>query len=98
MRSSSSEANCPVIAISARTCCGACARSWPMMLAVPSSGRSQRRQHAHQRGLAGAVGPENGEDHAARHVEIDAVDGAQVAEALDEAACVNGGMVEFMDG
>ena len=54
-------------------------------------GPRQRRQHAHQRRLAGAVRAEDGEDHAARHVEVDAVDGAQVAEPLDEAARVDGG-------
>ena len=51
----------------------------------------QRGQHAHQRGLAGAVGTEDGEDHAARHVEVDAVDGAKITERLDEPARLNGG-------
>jgi hypothetical protein len=50
----------------------------------------ERGQHAHERGLAGAVGTENGEDHAARHVEVYAIDGAQCAEALGEAARVDG--------
>ena len=50
----------------------------------------QRCQHAHQRRLAGAVGAEDGEYHAPRHFEIDAVNGTQIAEALDEAACLNG--------
>ena len=38
------------------------------------------------RGLAGAVGAEDAEDLAAAHLEVDAVDGAQVAEGLDQAA------------
>ena len=51
----------------------------------------QRGQHAHERGLAGAVGAEDREDHAARHVEVDAVDGAQAPKLLDESARVDGG-------
>ena len=86
VRSSSSEANWPVMAIAARTSCGAATRSWPMTRRRPRIRRGQRREHAHQRRLAGAVRAENGEDHAARHVEVDAVDGAHLAEALDEAA------------
>jgi hypothetical protein len=54
-------------------------------------GLGERRKHAHQRGLAGAVGPENREDHAARHDQIDVVDGAQIAEGLDHAARRNRG-------
>ena len=34
--------------------------------------RRQRCQHAHQRGLAGAVRPEDREDRPARHLEVDA--------------------------
>ena len=49
-------------------------------------GTGERRQHAHQRRLAGAVGPEDGEDHPARHGEIDAVDGAERSERLDQTA------------
>ncbi len=53
-------------------------------------GPRQRRQHAHERGLAGAVRAEDGENHAARHFEIDAVDRAQVSETLHEAARLDG--------
>ena len=43
-------------------------------------------EHAHERGLPGAVRPENREDHAARHIEVDPVDRPHRAEALDETA------------
>ena len=43
-------------------------------------------EHADRRGLAAAVGAEEAEDLAASHVEVDAVDGGEVAEALGQAA------------
>jgi hypothetical protein len=52
----------------------------------PAIRRRQRREHAHQRGLSGAVRPQDPEDQAARHIEIDAVDRAHIPEVLDEAA------------
>jgi hypothetical protein len=39
-------------------------------------------QHPNRRGLAGAVGPEQTEHRAFRHLEVDAVEGRQVAVAL----------------
>src|SRR5262245_43598716 len=47
-------------------------------------GGSKCRQHPHQRRLAGAVRPENGENHAARNIEIDAVDSTDLTKAFDE--------------
>ena len=44
----------------------------------------ERREHPEHRGLAGAVGAEHTEDLAASHLEVDPVDGALVAELLDE--------------
>ena len=49
----------------------------------------QRRQHLDRRGLAGAVRAEEREDLAGAHVERHAVDGAHVAERLDEVFDVN---------
>ena len=48
--------------------------------------RQQRRQHADQRRLAGAVRAEQAEDLAFLDGEADAVDGGEVAELLDDAA------------
>ena len=44
------------------------------------------------RGLAGSVGPEQGEDLAGGHAEIQAVDGGELPMADDEALDVDGGM------
>ena len=52
--------------------------------------RQQRREHPEHRGLAGAVGAEHAEDLAAAYLEVDAVDGAEVAEGLDEPGGVDG--------
>ena len=46
----------------------------------------QRRQHPAERGLARAVGSEQAEQFAAPHLEVDVVDGGEVAEALSEFA------------
>ena len=47
--------------------------------------RHRAGDHIEQRGLAGAVRPDHGEDRALRHVEADAVDGDQAAKALADA-------------
>ena len=47
--------------------------------------REQRGEHLEHRGLAGAVGSEDAEDLAAAYLQVDAVDGPQVAEGLHEA-------------
>ena len=52
--------------------------------------RQQRREHPQHRGLAGAVRSEDAEDLALAHLEVDAVDGAQVAELLHQSARVDG--------
>ena len=44
------------------------------------------RDQVHQRGLPGAVRPDDAADLTRRHVEIDRVGGGEPAEALDEAA------------
>jgi hypothetical protein len=44
-----------------------------------------RTDHAHRRGLARAVRAEETERLAGRDLEVDAVDGGEVAEALGEA-------------
>ena len=48
-------------------------------------GPQQGGEHADEGGLAGAVGPEEPEDLALLHHEVDAGDRGQVAEAADEA-------------
>jgi hypothetical protein len=53
---------------------------------LPRRRPRQPEQKADQRRLAGAVGPEEAEGAAGRHVQVDAVDGAALAEALAEAA------------
>ena len=54
---------------------------------APSRGRRQQAaQHADGRGLAGAVAAEEAEDLAAPHVEADAIDGDELAEAARQIA------------
>ena len=43
-------------------------------------------QQAHRGRLAGAVRPEQAEADAGRHIEVEAVDGGDLAERLDDAA------------
>ena len=57
----------------------------PEDLRVARLQREQGGQHLHQGGLAGAVGAEHTEDLTAADLEVDAVDGAVVAEGLDQA-------------
>ena len=52
--------------------------------------RQQGREHLEHGGLAGAVGAEHAEDLAAAHGQVDGVDGALVAERLDQAVRVDG--------
>ena len=59
-------------------------------LRVARVDRQQRREHPQHRRLAGAVRAEDAEDLALAHLEVDAVDGAQVAEGLHQAACLDG--------
>ncbi len=49
-------------------------------------GAQQRRQREHRRGLAGAVGPDQPEDRARGNVEVQAVDGVELAVALGQPA------------
>ena len=56
----------------------------PEDLRVARLHREQRGQHLHQGRLAGAVGAEHAEDLTAADLEVDAVDGAVVAEGLDQ--------------
>ena len=50
-----------------------------------SRGHEQRAEHPHHRRLAGTVRPEEAVDLAARDRQVDAVDGAQVAEGAGQA-------------
>ncbi len=52
--------------------------------------REQRGEHLEHRGLAGAVGSEDAEDLAAAYLQVDAVDGPEVAEGLHEAVGSDG--------
>ena len=54
-------------------------------LARAAVDRQQGGEHLEHRGLAGAVGSEDAEDLAAADLEVDVVDGALVAEGLDQA-------------
>ena len=59
--------------------------SWPSTRAVPPSGASSVASIRIVGGLAGAVGAEHAVDRAAADGEVDAVDGADVAEGLHQA-------------
>ena len=50
----------------------------------------EAEQQADQRGLAGAVGAEEAEGDAARHLEVDVVERGPLAEALAESAGLDG--------
>src|SRR5262249_4339136 len=52
--------------------------------------REQAAEHADRRRLAAAVGPEEAEDHAARHLDGEVLHHGLVAEALGEAADADG--------
>ena len=54
---------------------------------LAGGGRRGAADHPHRRRLAGAVGSEEAERLAAVDLDVDAVDGGEVAEALDQAAC-----------
>src|SRR5690606_11315787 len=55
-------------------------------LALAAVGRQQSAQHADRRRLAAAVGAEEAEDDAARHLDGEVPDDGLVAEALRQAA------------
>jgi hypothetical protein len=48
-------------------------------------GSQQRREHSDRRRLARAIGAEHAVHRAGAHGQVDAIDGAQRAEGLDEA-------------
>ena len=53
-------------------------------------GAQERGQHADRRGLAGAVRPEQAENRARWHGEVDAVHGSGSPEDLDQAGSFDG--------
>ena len=60
-------------------------RSWPSSRIVPAGRLGEAEQQADQRRLAGAVGPEEAERAAARHLQVDGLERGAVTEALPEA-------------
>ena len=56
--------------------------SRPSIATLPLDGREQRGQHLDGGGLAGAVGPQKGEDFAFGDLEGDVIDGGEIAEFL----------------
>ena len=80
VRFSSTEANCPVTPSSWRTRWGSVRDVVAEDLAGPAVDREEGGEHLEHGGLAGAVGAEDAEDLAAVDLEVDAVDGAVVAE------------------
>ena len=60
--------------------------------------RKQAAQHAEGGGLAGAVGPEQAEDLAAAHLEVDVVDGGEGAEFLDQLLDLDHRLVPVLRG
>ena len=77
----SSAASCRATPMRRRTSSGCVATSKPATVAAPAGRCEQRAEHPHGRGLAGAVRAEEAVDLAAFDVEVDAVDGLDVAEA-----------------
>src|SRR4051812_41719559 len=67
-------------------------------LGVARVDREQRREHPQHRRLAGTVRTEDAEDLALAHLEVDAVDGPQVAEGLHQAACLDSGCSDLCHG
>ena len=63
----------------------------PRISISPSSGMRLRREQAHRRRLAGAVGAEQADAGAFGHLEVEVVDGGQRAETLDDALEAKGG-------
>jgi hypothetical protein len=62
----------------------------PATRAVPAVGRTSPEEHAQGRRLPRAIGTEEVDDGARRHVEAEIVDGRDVAEALGQAAHTDG--------
>ena len=98
VRFSSTEAYCPVTPRSWRTTCGLPAYVGAEDLRVAGVDREQGGQHLEHGGLAGAVGSEDAEDLAAVDGQVDAVDGALVAEPLDQAVGLDGQCSEDIVG
>ena len=93
VRFSSTEANWPVTPISWRTRWGSVRDVVAEDLAGPAVDREEGGEHLEHGGLAGAVGAEDAEDLAAVDLEVDPVDGALVAELLDEPGRPDGGLL-----
>ena len=75
---------CGMTPIERRTPSACLTTSKPLTRAEPAVGGSSVVEHSDERGLAGAVGPEQPEDLTVFDREADAVDGREVAELLDE--------------
>ena len=84
-RVSSTDAYWPVTPISWRTICGSLDDVVAEDLGPAAVGAQQGGEHADGGGLAGAVRAEHAVDGAGANGQVDAVDGAVVAEDLDEA-------------
>ena len=68
----------------ARICLPCVAGSSPKIRSSPVGHRRHAADHPHRRRLAGTVRAEEAERLAALHLDVDAVDGGEVAEALDQ--------------
>ena len=84
LRFSSTAAYCPASPIDARTRVGSSVTSQPSTRTWPLVGREQRREHADRGRLARTVRSEQPEHPTRGHVERDALQRLDVAEALDE--------------
>ena len=84
VRSSSTEANCPVRLTLPRTASASRTTSWPKTRAAPESGRKQGREHPDHRRLARAVRAEDAEDLALRNFKVHPIYRDVVAEAIDK--------------
>ena len=90
VRSSSTEAYCPVRLTRPRTASASRTTSWPKTRASPAVGAQQGGEHPHRGGLAGAVRAEHAVDRAGGHGQVDAVHRPGVAERLDQARGLDG--------
>ena len=82
---SSTAADWPARPIMRRTAIGSRTTSCPLTTSVPRVGREERRHHADEGGLAGAVGPEDGDGLPGRQGEGQVGEGLHLPEFLGEA-------------
>ena len=89
---SSTAADWPASPIMRRTAIGSRPTSWPSTASVPLSGCEQRGHHADERGLARAVGTEDGHRLPGGQGEVQVAEGLDLPEPLAEAVGLDEGV------